>query len=81
MNDNLYLLCEATLRQAVKDLESAYRFHDERMIETLEKFIMCEDENPIPAILYGDRETGRYIIERVKNKVYGKNNKRTVKRS
>ena len=81
MNENLQLLCEAVLRQAVKDLECAYRYHDERTAETLERFIMCEDGNPIPAMLYGDVETGKYIIKKVKNKLYGKNNKRNVKRS
>ena len=81
MDENLQLLCEAVLKQAVKDLECAYRYHDERTAETLERFIMCEDESPIPAFLYGDKETGKYIIERVKNKVYGKNNKRNAQGS
>ena len=79
--DNLYLLCEAVLKQAVKDLESAYRSHNEWLIEILENFILCEDESPIPAFLYGNKETGEYIIKRIKDKVYGKNNKRNVKRT
>lgn len=81
MDENLYLLCEAVLRQAVKDLECAYKYGDKTSIETLERFILCEDENPIPAVLYGDKETGKYIIKKVRNKLYGKNHKRTTKRT
>lgn len=79
--ENLYLLCTAVLKQAIKDLESAYRYNNRDLIETLEKFILCEDGNPIPSILYGDSETGKYIIKKVRNKLYGKNNKRTTERT
>lgn len=75
LNDGYYLLCEAVIKQAVKDLKVCYKYqfhHDyyDRNTEDLENFLLGETDNPIPALIYPTPDTGKFIVNKLKKEVF-----------